>query len=279
MDNKRIFAASRAFTLIELLVVISIIALLVSLLMPSLTNARRQAKATVCLSKLRQWGNVYYLYSSEHDDKLCGRGNFESGLFPYYRDWGLLLCPMATETGHLVGNDPLDRIGGVFEAWYHHNVRLEGDIEVPVKGSYGMNMHTGDDDEWNVSDSRYYWKRTTVKGANNAPVLLDGAGSGVPHHWDTPPLYDGQVYPGADHGGGDMNEIRNFCINRHNEAINVLFLDFSARRVGLKGLWELEFKKEIWFKGNVEGTGEFQFEPPDWPNWMVNFRPYSPLEM
>lgn len=55
------------FTLIELLVVISIIALLVSILLPALARAREQAKSIVCLSNLRQQGLTMALYVGDND--------------------------------------------------------------------------------------------------------------------------------------------------------------------------------------------------------------------
>ncbi len=53
-----------AFTLIELLVVISIITLLITILMPSLSRAREQAKSVHCLAKLSEFGKALATYSN-----------------------------------------------------------------------------------------------------------------------------------------------------------------------------------------------------------------------
>ena len=58
--------SSASFTLIELLVVVAIIALLVSILLPSLNNARAQSKAAVCMSNLRQQGLALRMYADDH---------------------------------------------------------------------------------------------------------------------------------------------------------------------------------------------------------------------
>jgi len=62
-----------AFTLIELLVVVAIVALLMSILLPSLSQAREQTKATKCLSNLRTLGQGIALYTAEEKSKLPGR--------------------------------------------------------------------------------------------------------------------------------------------------------------------------------------------------------------
>ncbi len=58
------------FTLIELLTVIAIISLLISILMPSLSRARDQAKAVHCLARLKDFGNALAAYENVSDDQL-----------------------------------------------------------------------------------------------------------------------------------------------------------------------------------------------------------------
>ena len=59
------------FTLIELLVTISIIATLMSMLLPSLNRAREAGQRVVCSSNIRQLTLAWYMYAYDNSDKLC----------------------------------------------------------------------------------------------------------------------------------------------------------------------------------------------------------------
>jgi len=64
----------RAFTLIELLVVISIIAVLMAILMPTLRKAKEGAARVACLSNQKQLGLAWAMYAQNNDDMIVYGG-------------------------------------------------------------------------------------------------------------------------------------------------------------------------------------------------------------
>ena len=258
-----------AFTLIELLVVIAIIALLMAILMPGLQKARRQAKAVVCQANLKQWGLVFSMYTGDNNGYFMnglvndrrydwgGGGGYGSWWFiplkPYYSNDKLRLCPMATKHYTEGGRVP-------FGAWTHPT---EGD-----PGSYGMNGYIINAlpgiDELFLRPTRYNWRTINVRGADNIPLMLDSTLiDGWPEHYDSPPEVEEKG--GIPIDEPEDNEMRRFCINRHNGFVNCVFFDFSVRKIGLKQLWKLKWSRG--FDANM------QWEPV-WPDWMRKFKDY-----
>lgn len=62
--------ASRGFTLIDTLVTLAIVALLISILLPSLSGAREAARRVACASNVRQIGLGITMYADDHSDRL-----------------------------------------------------------------------------------------------------------------------------------------------------------------------------------------------------------------
>jgi prepilin-type N-terminal cleavage/methylation domain-containing protein len=60
--------ANRGFTLIEMLVAISIIAVLISILLPAMSRAREQGNKVVCMSNMKEIGSAIACYLSENDN-------------------------------------------------------------------------------------------------------------------------------------------------------------------------------------------------------------------
>src|SRR5437899_10917216 len=70
MSGKKGQIHDRAFTLIELLVVIGIIAILIGILLPTLSRARESANRSACLSNLRQLGQAFNMYANQFKDHI-----------------------------------------------------------------------------------------------------------------------------------------------------------------------------------------------------------------
>ena len=83
-EHRRIIGqAGSAFTLIELLVVVSIIALMMSITLPTLTRAQRNGESIHCLANERQLTLAWLQYAMDSDDRLCRPDALMSALRPY----------------------------------------------------------------------------------------------------------------------------------------------------------------------------------------------------
>ena len=70
MEHRISQGKSRAFTLIELLVVVAIIAILVAILVPSLSRARQQAYRVKCAANLKALGMGLMYYADDNNDYM-----------------------------------------------------------------------------------------------------------------------------------------------------------------------------------------------------------------
>jgi prepilin-type N-terminal cleavage/methylation domain-containing protein len=89
----------KGFTLIELLVVISIIALLLSILMPGLQKAKAAAKRMFCLSNTKQLTLAWMMYADQNDGRLVNASTTNGDDPSHYRRGDIGWTPAVLEAG------------------------------------------------------------------------------------------------------------------------------------------------------------------------------------
>ena len=217
-------------------------------------HGRTGAKEAVCRSHLRQWASVFDSAMLDNDGYFPSRSVADGAwwieaLWAYHQDEGLLVCPAATKAS----SDVLP----THRAW-----RAAKRV-----GSYGVNGSVGrlKEDTYRMALGR--WQTPRVWDAEKIPLFGDMCWTNAwPNPSDFPPFSEQSIY---ELSGGEMRLV---CVNRHDGSINLLFMDGSVRKVGLKELWTLKWSMSY----NTEGPWTIVggVPPTAWPEWMRQFKDF-----
>jgi prepilin-type N-terminal cleavage/methylation domain-containing protein len=293
---------NRGFTLIELLVVIAIIALLMSILMPALRNVRDQAKNSMCMQRLQQWAVMFNMYANENDGGMMDWGEYTWAggmliehawvrmMYDYAESFEIYLCPAATHSWQ----EGMD-LYGPKAAWdFQYIIAVDGETsfwedwvwlyaagtkEDPIYsyGSYGKNVliSTNPIPMWNkgAEDTSWFWQNVRVKGGSRIPLFGDCS-----HMGGLPMIYDEPAPTRFHHVWDESGAVNLWNQDRHHLSVNLVFLDWSVRKVGLRQLWSLNWTRQKTESG--AGWGDLEIvpdwnKPEQWPEWMQMSKNYD----
>ena len=201
----------RGFTLIELLVSISIMTLLISILLPSLSSAREQARSSVCLSNLKRLGMGIMIYLDTGGDRYPPfrmKSPTPDSDEVYVNDWGRAKPRWqwfvdSEEVGPAIDPDPFveeiesrgwfgdDSTGSKGESGRQMTNRyfvcpsLTDEFELDIRnGAYGYNyQYLGNSrlveagDRW----SNFPVGTNNIRAAGQTVLLADSRGAGKVH--------------------------------------------------------------------------------------------------
>ncbi|MHC4323380.1 MAG: type II secretion system protein [Planctomycetota bacterium] len=253
----------KGFTLIELLVVIAIIAILLGILLPSLRRVQNSSKSVVCQAHLNTWAKAFVMYTNESNNffpsVMFGSGGslgrWVLALKPYYgNETKMWFCPLATKVYNQQAKQP-------YAAWVVP-INPTGDLRPGDYGSYGINAwvynrnkDVGGNGTSVTFSHKAAWKNTSARTPGNVPIFGDCMWrGGFPEDDDTPQTVE------EDRLIDDGESMRYFNLNRHGDATNLVFMDFSVRKVPLKQLWRLKWNRNY-------STAK---PSPVWPDWMAS---------
>ena len=198
--------------------------------------------------------------------------SFFEVLQPYcsMKEKGVNLCPMATKPwseGGVLGMP--DAAWGVWgEPGLPAIVDFMTDPEaLGDYGSYGGNGWISNPSPTDVSATdpvhAKFWRTPDIRGGSIVPVVMDSLWIGWFIDDDDP---DSMLAPSrvGDYFS-DSPGMKLFCIDRHDRTVNMLFLDWSARKVDLKELWTLRWHRQ--FDINNWMTRAGGMTRGEWPEW------------